>query len=145
MALVVETASMVDAGRFDISAAEDVIIGELLEHGYRPVDPQKLTQIWKEKVRVAIEERDVAALRKLASQKGVSVVLAVRLKVDARQDILGVVYASTVQMAMQATSSGGNRIFGNLFRDRKPGYTPEEAFHEALDAVVRKAVGEMER
>jgi hypothetical protein len=144
IAVVVDSMTDYDAEPYHVASTEAMIIQELIMNGYKPVDEKKLVQIRRNKAVFFAAEDNVAAIRKLSSQYGISTVITVRVKVHQQKDKL-VGYAARTSMALMATSSGGIRLYGGTIYDQKPAYSPDEAAYKSIESAARKAVYEMMR
>jgi hypothetical protein len=144
VAVVVDSAAEYQADPYHIASVEAMLIQELIMNGYKPVDEKKLAQIRRNKAAFFAAEDNVAAIRKLSSQYGISTVITVRVRVHQRKDKL-VGYAARTSMAIMATSSGGTRLYGGTIYDQKPAYSPDEAVFKSIESAVRKVVGAMVR
>ena len=132
-----------------VSAAEAIMIQQLVANGYKVVDEKKMQQIRKDQAagraaRLALEG-NVEAIMKISSKYSAGVVIAVR--VDAGEPVENEfkLLTGTASASVVATSSGGARLYGDTVSGKQVGYTQDEASQKAVEAAIRGAVNNMTR
>ena len=144
IAIAVDAMPRSDTTPHQVASAEAMIVQWLIARGYKPVDENKLAQIRRERALFFAAVDDVAAIRRLSSQYGVSTIITVHLNVYQQKDPL-VGYDGRSSLVVMATSSDGNRLYAGSIDARKPGHTPEQAVRSAMESVIQQAIDEMTR
>lgn len=133
--------------KMHVSAAEAMIIQELVKHGYRVVDEKKMkaaraAAVRAQAYRLAMQGNYNAIFKLNAHYSCAATILA---KVQAGKPVnneLGV-FTCTSSISLFAVTSSGVKLGGDTAQGKALGYTEDEAQQNAVNDAVRNALSQI--
>lgn len=126
------------------AAAEAILIGALIDGGFRAVDQRQLERIRQAKAAALALEGDVEAILELSRSFGFQVLLSGRISVPPPVKNEFGLFTATAELALTAClGSNGRQIYADATTAKEVGYSAAEAARKALDSATRLAAGRM--
>ena len=123
-------------------STEAIVTRQLLNKGYKVVDPKKLEAIKRDRIARLALAGDVEAILKLSSGHGATMIV---IQVEAGQPVINEfkLYTGTSSLAVTVGAPNGSIIYAETTMGKQVGYTSDEAAQKSIEAAATRAVAGM--
>jgi len=123
-------------------STEALITRQLLDKGYKVVDPKKLEAIKKDRIARLALAGDVDAILKLSSGHGATMIV---VQVEAGWPVVNEfkLFTGTSSLAVTVGAPNGSIIYADTVSGKEVGYTPHEAAQKCIESAAKRAVAKM--
>ena len=130
-----------------VATTEAMIIQELVDHGYRVVDEQKMKRMKMAAAKAQAAryafEGNIAALLKVNGHYSAAATVCAKVRAGRPvRNELGLL-TGTATISLLAVTSRGTKLGGDMAQGKAIGYTFEEAQQNAINAAVRNALSQI--